>query len=124
VIHLDANFLIRALVPGTPQDESIQEWLSSREVLGISTLGWAEVLCGPLPENLAKLAEGAVTERVPVLEEDAALAADLFNATGRRRGSLADCIIAATALRFGVSLATINVSDFRRFEKFGLRLVG
>jgi predicted nucleic acid-binding protein len=59
----------------------------------------------------------------PLLPADADRAADLYNATGRRRGSLADCLIAATCLRLGASLATANVGDFRGFEPMGLRLV-
>lgn len=121
MIHLDTNFLIRALVPGTPQDESLQKWLGSGEVVGISTVSWAEFLCGPLLEHQAELA-AAVTERLPVVEEDAAVAAKLFNATGRRPRSLADCLIAAAALRYAAPLATTNLSDFRRFKKMGLRL--
>jgi predicted nucleic acid-binding protein len=89
--------------------------------VGISTISWAEFLCGPLPEHLAELA-AAVTERLPVLEEDAALASKLFNASGRRPRSLADCLIAAAALRYAAPLATTNLSVFRRFEKMGLRL--
>ena len=58
----------------------------------------------------------------PLLPADAARAAALFNATGRRRGSLADCLIAATCLQLGASLATDNVDHFRRFEPMGLRL--
>lgn len=37
-------------------------------------------------------------------------------------GSLPDCMIAATALVDGASIATVNVTDFRRFEEFGLEL--
>jgi predicted nucleic acid-binding protein len=122
MIHLDTNFLIVALIPGTPQDERVRRWLGTGEGIAMSAVAWAEFLCGPISERLLALAERVVTERVPLLEEDAALAATLFNSSGRRRGSLPDCLIAATAIRIAAPLATTNLSDFRRFEISGLRL--
>lgn len=122
MIHLDTNFLIVALVPGTPQDVRVRRWLSSGEAVAMSAVGWAEFLCGPISDRLLKLADRIVTERAPLLEEDAVVAAKLFNAAGRRSGSLADCFIAATAIRIGAPLATTDLSHFRRFESSGLRL--
>jgi len=47
--------------------------------------------------------------------EEATLADRLFNASGRERGSFADCVTAANAIRDGGLLAT---SDRREFELF------
>ena len=57
-----------------------------------------------------------------LLQEDAKVSARLFNDAGRRRRSMFDCMIAATALRFDSALATANIEDFRRFSSAGLEL--
>jgi predicted nucleic acid-binding protein len=123
MIHLDTSFLVRALVRGSPQDGRLRDWLGVGETLAISTIGWAEFLCGPIDQEQVDLALRIVTERVPFVEEDAVMAARLFNESGRRRGSFTDCMIAAAAMQPGVSLATANPSDFRRFEAAGLTVV-
>jgi predicted nucleic acid-binding protein len=122
VIHLDASFLIRALAEGTPQDRRLRAWLAAGEALGMSAVAWAEFLCGPVEATDLELVERVVHDRVPFGEAEAALAARLFNESGRRRGSLADCMIAASAMRAGVPLATENPKDFRRFASAGLSL--
>lgn len=120
--HLDTSFLIRVLVRDSPQDVALREWLRVGERVAISVIAWTEFLCGPIRAHEVDLAARVVAERVPFTEENAALAARLFNESGRRRGSLMDCMIAATALRGGALIATNNASDFRRFERAGLRL--
>ena len=122
MIHLDTSFLIRGLVRGSAEDRALRGWLRGGEPLGMSVVAWAELLCGPLDGAQREMAEAIVSERAPFLEADAAEAARLFNESGRRRGSLMDCMIAAAALRANAPLATANVSDFRRLAPGGLTL--
>jgi predicted nucleic acid-binding protein len=120
LIHLDTSFLIRALIPGTKEDHDLQQWINSGEILRISAVAWAEFLCGLLSASERSFANTVLGEPVPFASEDAACAAALFNQTGRRRGSLTDCMIAATVIGMNASLATSNPSDFQRFQ--GLRI--
>ena len=122
MIHLDTGFMIQALVPGTSADRALRGWLAEGIPLVMSCVAWAELLCGPLEARHAGLATRVVTDRVPFDEEDAALAARLFNLSGRRRGTLADCMIAATAIRREARLATTNPDDFARLTAAGLVL--
>jgi predicted nucleic acid-binding protein len=122
LIHLDTSFLIRALLPGSPEDAALRTWLRRGVPIGASTIAWAELLCGPLTKREAHIAALVVGELIPFGGEDAALAASLFNAAGRRRGFLCDCMIAAAAIRGRAELATTNQADFKRFVPHGLRL--
>lgn len=123
MIFLDTSYLIGAMILGSPEDVRLREWLSSGQELGVSVIAWAEFLCGPITPESARLAATLFPSPEPCSSVDAARAAELFNLAGRRRGSLPDCLIAATCLRLGGELATNNVTDFRRFEPAGLRLV-
>ncbi|MDP3766818.1 MAG: PIN domain-containing protein [Dehalococcoidia bacterium] len=123
MIHLDTGFRIRALVRGSREDRRLREWLTQGEPISISSVSWAEFLCGPFETEDFELASQFVEEPVPFLAADSALTARLFNMAGRRRGSLAGCMIAATAIRTGASLATADPRDFCRFEPAGLNVI-
>jgi len=123
MIHLDTGFLIRALVRNSSEDIKLRTWLRSDTQVGMSSIAWAEFLCGPVEKNDITLAARIVPDRQPFTDEDAGLAARLFNISGRRRGTFIDCMIAAVALGVGASLATTNPEDFRRLEPTGLQII-
>jgi predicted nucleic acid-binding protein len=71
----------------------------------------------------ASRAEAVLQSRIiPFGQAEAAHAAELFNPTGRRRGSRFDCLVAATAIRAQAHVATINQADFKLFVTHGLAL--
>ena len=121
-IHLDTSFLIRALVTGSEEAGRLVAWMEARRGVRISALAWGEFLCGPVDPDARALAGQIIRDPLPLRAEEAEEAARLFVLTGRRRGSFADCVIAATALRAGAALATSDRADFRRFADEGLRL--
>ena len=88
----------------------------------MSAVAWAELLCGPLARSEMEWAAEIVGQRQDFTRSTPALAARLFNESGRRRGSLIDCMIAATALAAAASLATANDADFLRFKDSGLTM--
>ena len=77
-----------------------------------------------MDEEEVELATDILREQVPFLPKDSIMAARLFNLNGRRRGSLTDCMIAATAIRCDAALATSDLADFRELAPLGLRIVG
>ncbi len=122
-VHLDTSFLIRALVRDSAQDAKLRQWIGAGTLLEMSAIAWAEFLCGPVNAVSVDLATRVVRERKPFSEEDAVLAAELFNQSGRRRGSFADCMIAAAALQGDAALATVNEGDFERIAPEALVLI-
>lgn len=120
MIHLDTGFLIGAGTAGSPEDRILRRWLRARETVRVSALVWAEFLCGPVSDRVAEDAAELLGEPISFDGIDATLAAQLFDATGRRRGTMIDSMIAATAIRGNATLATANETDFRRFAPLGL----
>ncbi len=79
MIHLDTNYLIGLPVKGSAVALDVDGWLAAEESLAVSR------------------AEAVLQSRIiPFSQAEAALAAGLFNKTGRRRGSRFDCLIALT----------------------------
>ena len=122
MIHLDTSFLVRALIPGTPEEVKLRRWVGEGEALIMSSVGWTEFLCGPLDVGDVELAERLVERRWDFTPDQAVVAACLFNDSGRRRGTIIDCMIGAAALADGAPIATPNVADFSRFAAAGLKM--
>lgn len=122
MIQLDTNFLIALEQPGSEADRRLRGWLAGGEKIGVCAIVWAEYLAGPLGPGKIAAAEALLRWREPFLPADAAVAARLFNGTGRRRGTLTDCMIAAVAIRCRAALATFNRADFAPFVPLGLDL--
>ena len=121
-IHLDSNFLAGAITNGSRERATLKGWMSEGIALHVSAMAWAEFLCGPVPREVLPDIEAILGSSLPITADDAAHAARLFNATGRRNRSLSDCIIAAIAIRSEAEIATNDVAHFRRFVEFGLRI--
>jgi predicted nucleic acid-binding protein len=123
-LHLDANAMV-ALADSAGEVWTLaMEQIQAGALPETSAVAWHEFVRRTLPGEerlrIERLLDGRV---VAVTRSTAELAAMLFNATGRRRASTADCFIAAAAIEMGAALVTANVADFQRFEEHGLQLL-
>jgi len=124
MIHLDTNYLIGLAVPGSHEAAEVDEWLAAGQSLAASAIAWSEVLNGPVTAEEISRVEDVVQANIrPFGSQEAARAAELFNKTGRRRGSRFDCFIAAAAIMDGAEVATVNQEDFKLFAAHGLKLL-
>jgi predicted nucleic acid-binding protein len=88
MIHLDTNYLIGLLVKKSREAGDVDAWLAAGQPLATSAIAWTEFLNGPVdPLEVSRAAAVLQSRIVPFGQKEAALAADLFNQTGRRRGS-------------------------------------
>ena len=124
MIHLDTNYLVRLLISGSAEAVAVDQWLVSGQSLAASAIAWSEFLNGPVtPVEISRVEAVLESRIVSFGKSEAAFASDLFNKTGRRRGSRFDCLIAATAILQQAEFATANQSDFKPFIPFGLKLI-
>ncbi len=124
MILLDTNYLIRTLIPKTPEALRIIDWIQAGETLCTSSIAWYEFLCGPVNNEGIIVVHSLIEERVlPFTADQSAEAARLFNKTGRKRNLRVDAMIASAAIISNAKLATENITDFTYFIPLGLRLV-
>lgn len=124
MIHLDTNLLIDLVTMGSPHIAVIRQWLEAGEELAVSAIAWSEFLNGPHTKGQKDAVHAIVEGRVLDFTAKAAeQASRLFHYTGRKRGSHADCMIAASAMVHNVRVATRNVADFEKFVPHGLLLL-
>ncbi|HEY5770366.1 MAG TPA: PIN domain-containing protein [Terrimicrobium sp.] len=123
-VHLDANVLVALSDPSLPFFATVAEAIARGDQMETSVIAWHEYARGPLlPEDQARAARLVEGRIVALTRPMAELAARLFNETGRRRASTADCLIAAAAIKANAELLTDNIADFEGFVPHGLSLL-
>ena len=123
MIHLDTNLLVDLATRGSPGGRLVLGWLESGKKIGTSAIAWSEFCNGPLTARQKDAVLGALDRQIcDFTWREAEAASRIFNLSGRRRGSHADCMIAATAMRAGVPLATFNTAGFSLLVPYGLVL--
>ena len=124
MIHLDTNYVIALVTAHSPLNPVLQGWLQAGETLAVSAVAWSEFLTGPVTPQQVRDVSAILESRVVVFGVfEAAMAARLYNQTGRKRGTRSDCFIAATAICARAPLATNNRAHFLPFVAGGLQLI-
>ena len=120
--HLDTNLLIDLVTVNSPQVATIRDRVRRGEQLAASAVAWSEFCNGPHTREQKSALRAVLTGGVlPLTEDQAEQASRLFHYTGRRRGSHADCMIAACAILHATPLASRNLADFEKFIPHGLK---
>lgn len=123
MLHFDTNALI-ALPEWAQQQNAVIKRVLAGEPAGACSIVWYEYVVGPLADDEARLARAFLQAGIaPVSEDDAMLAARLYNVVGRHRRFKTDAIIAAAAINADAELVTVNTDDFQPFVAHGLRLL-
>ncbi len=120
---LDTNALIALSDPHHEMFQAIEASLRRGARASTCSVVWHEYVRGPLLDKDRARALRVIESRMIALERrNAEMAAELYNATGRRRGSTADCLLASVAINTKAELMTLKISDFELFVPYGLLL--
>ena len=123
-ILLDTNALIALSDPAHKLFRLAESKIREGANASTCSIAWHEYMRGPLLNEDRERALRVVQSRIlPLERKDAETAARLYNMTGRKRGSTADCLIAAVAMNHDTDLLTGNIEDFRPFLAMGLQLI-
>jgi len=124
VIHLDTNLLIDLVTCHSPQVEMVRGWLKNNTPLSVPAVTWSEFCNGPHSKEQKDAIHAILRGGIhPFTEDQAEFASRLFHKTGRKRGSHANCMIAAAAFCSHQSIATSNSKDFERFVPYGVNII-
>lgn len=123
MIHLDANLLIALVKKTDAHHPAAARVMTGSGPFVSSSIAWMEFLSKPVhPHDTAALQAILTGGILPFDEKTATLAGELFHATGSKRRTRLDTMIAATAILAGAQLATTNPDDFQAFVPHGLEL--
>jgi predicted nucleic acid-binding protein len=123
-VLLDTNVLIALSSPTHRLFKLVESILGQGGCASTCVIAWHEYIRGPLTAEDHERVINVIESRIlPLDRSSGELATKLFNETGRRRGSTADCLIAATAILNDYELVTWNYEDFEKFVSMGLKLI-
>lgn len=113
-VHVDTDFLVHALSGSGSDRRWLLEIAESGHLIEMSAVAWYEFSRGPrTPEQLATarafFAAGGI---IPLSEQIAGAAAEVFRQLGSPRRRAADIVIGVTAAFRNATLLTRNASDF------------
>ena len=124
-IQLDTDFLIYALSQTGAERNRLRRAAESEAVLQISAVAWYEFCRGPrLPEQIAVARSLFAADGVVPLDENLANhAAEIFRRLGSPRRRAADIAIGVTAAATSALLLTRNARDFAGIPDLELEAV-
>ena len=113
-VHLDTDFLVFALSTSGPERRRLLALAESEAEIEMSAVAWYEFVRGPrTPEQLAVGRSFFSSEGiVPLSEELAARAGEVFRRLGSPRRRAADIAIGVTAAAREALLLSRNAADF------------
>jgi predicted nucleic acid-binding protein len=132
LIHLDNDYLTNLPGGASTQHTNVRGWTLKEHPIGTSAVAWTEFMRGPNNNGRNKTEISVVKMLltagiVPFGEEEAELAAYLFNVIQRPKGFHSklrmDSLIAACAITKNALLATDNMNHFKCFIPYRLECV-
>lgn len=114
LVHLDNDFLVRALSGRRSEKHRLRELSDSTEQLQMSAVAWYEFLRGPRTPEQVAVARALFGENgiLPFSEAFAERAAEVFRSLGSPRRRTTDIAIGVTAAEVNAKLFTCNAQDF------------
>jgi predicted nucleic acid-binding protein len=113
-VHLDTDFLVRALSRRGTERRRLLELAASSSEIQMSSLAWYEFARGPRTPEQMVIARALFDEDgiIPFSDDLAERAGEMFRRLGSPRRRSADIAIGVTALEMNARLLSCNARDF------------